>query len=189
MLDESIMKKNKFVILCLRLLGIYFFVLGLSSLPSVFSMFMQVSNAEPYYFIGPFVFIASGLILFVFANSFSSFIIEFSEAEEDDIHITASEQTARIAFIVLGIFIFAQALPQFIQLAIDVGLYYIRIDEIPKHLRGQQPKWILLIAPTVKLFIGVILIIGSDKIIGFIAKYDETFKRIKSSNNGIKSDG
>ena len=187
-LDESKMKKNKFVILCLRLLGIYFFVLGLSSLPGVILMFTQASNAEPYYFIGPFVFIASGLVLFMFANSFSTFIIEFSEAEEDDIHITVSEKTARIAFIILGIFIFAQALPQLIQLSIDVGLYYIRIDEIPKHLRGQQQRWTLLIGPTVKLFIGVVLIIGPDKIIGFIAKYDETFKRIKSSNNGIKSD-
>jgi hypothetical protein len=182
------MKKNKFVILCLRLLGIYFVVLGLSSLPSVIAVFSQTSNTELFYYIGPFVFIASGLILFVFANSFSTFIIEFSEAEENDIQITASEKTARIAFIILGIFIFSQALPQLIQVTINVGLYYIRIDELPKHLRGQQPRWTILIGPTIKLFIGVVLIIGSDKIIGFIAKYDDTFKRIKSSNNGIKSD-
>lgn len=97
-LDESIMKKNKFVILCLRLLGIYFFVSGLSSLPSVISMSMQGGSSELYYLIGPLVYIASGLILFVFAYSISTFIVEFSDAEEDEIQITASEKTARIAF-------------------------------------------------------------------------------------------
>jgi hypothetical protein len=70
-------------------------------------------------------------------------------------------------------------------LALDVGLYYVRIDEIPKHLREQQHRWTILISPAVKLLIAIVLIIGPDKIIGFIAQYDETFKRIKSSNQGM----
>lgn len=73
-------------------------------------------------------------------------------------------------------------------MAVDVGLYYAKMDEIPGFLRGQLPRFILLIGPTVKLFIGVTLIIGPDKILGFITKHDETFKKIISSNNGIKSD-
>jgi hypothetical protein len=51
------------------------------------------------------------------------------------------------------------------------------IDEFPRHLRTQQQRWIILIGPAVKLVIGVVLIIDPDKIIGFIAKYDESFKK------------
>ena len=53
----------------------------------------------------------------------------------------------------------------------------VRIDEIPRHLRTQQQRWTTLIGPAVKLVIGEVLIIGPDKIIGFIAKYDESFKK------------
>ena len=49
----------------------------------------------------------------------------------------------------------------------------VRIDEIPRHLRTQQQRWIILIGPAVKLVIGVVLIIDPDKIVGFIAKYDD----------------
>lgn len=176
------MKKNEFVILCLRLLGIYFFVLGLGSLPNITSMFIESSDLPPYLFLGPFIFIICGFVLYIFASKMSLFIIEFSEAEEDGLHITVSEKTTRIALLVLGIFIFAYAVPQFLQLSIDVGLYYLNIDEIPKHLRTVQHRWTYLIGPIVKLLIASILIIGPDKILEFLAKYDETFKRLKSSN-------
>ena len=171
------MEKKNFVIICLRLLGIYFFVLGLSALPGVVSMFLRVSRAGSYYFMGSLIYLISGTLLFLFARRISCFIIEFSGADEGGIHISVSEQTARTAFIVLGIFIFAQALPQLIQLAMDVGFYYARIDEIPGHLRTQQQRWTILIGPAVKLVIGVVLIIGPDKIMSFIAKHDKSFKR------------
>ena len=57
------------------------------------------------------------------------------------------------------------------------GMKVVRIDEIPRHLRTQQQRWTTLIGPAVKLVIGEVLIIGPDKIIGFIAKYDESFKK------------
>jgi hypothetical protein len=171
------MKKNDVVILCLRLLGLYFFVLGLGALPGVISMFLRLSQTESYFFIGPMLYLISGVILFVFAPRISSFIIPFSGAREDGLPSGASEQTARIAFIVLGIFIFAQALPQLLQLAIDIGLYYVKMNEIPKHLRAQQKSWTILIGPGIKLAIATVLIIGPDKITGFIAKYDASFKR------------
>ena len=81
------------------------------------------------------MYFVAGSILFISAKRISTYILEFSETDDDSIQITATEQTARIAFIFLGIFIFSHALPQLIQLATDVGLYYVRIDEIPKHLR------------------------------------------------------
>ena len=122
------MRKNDFVILCLRLLGIYFGVIGLGSLPNVTSMFIEASNSRLYIFISPFVFILCGFVLYFFATKISHFIIEFSEAEEDNFRITTSEKTTRIALLVLGVFILAQALPQFTQLSIDIGLYYINFD-------------------------------------------------------------
>ena len=181
--DVETMKKNNFVILCLRLMGIYFGVSGLSSLPNMISIFYESSSSTNYFFISPVLFIVSGIVLIIYAPKLSHFMIEFSEAEENSFHITASEKTTRIAFLVLGVFIFSQSLPQFIQLSIDVGLYYSNIDEVPKHLRYVQQRWTYLIGPVVKLIIAAVLILGPDKIIGFIARYDQTFKRIESSNN------
>ena len=173
------MEKNKFVILCLRLLGIYFFVLGLASLPGIITISFQTANRDIFYIVGPIIYLISGLILFIFAPRISRFIVKFSETEKEGFRITDYEKTARIAFLVLGIFIFAQALPHLIQLSIDVRLYYSRLDEIPKHLRGQQAKWTTIIGPAVKLMISIILIIGPDKIIGLISKFDHSFKKIK----------
>jgi hypothetical protein len=179
----EMMKKNSFIILCLRLMGIYFGVLGLSSLPNMIAIFLESSSSQKYFLISPLFLIVSGVVLVIFAPKLSHFIIGFSETEETSFYITASEKTTRIALLVLGVFIFAQTLPQFIQISIDVGLYYSNIDEVPKHLRYVQPRWTYLIGPIVKLIISAVLIIGSDKIIGFIARYDQTFKRLKSSNN------
>ena len=172
------MIKNKFVILCLRLLGIYFFTLGLASLPSIITVSLTTTR-EFYFLFGPILYLISGSVLFAFSPRISRFIVEFSEAEEKEFHISDYEKTARIAFLILGIFIFAQALPHLIQLSIDVLLYYSRIDEIPSHLRNQQQRWTIIIGPGIKLIISIILIIGPDKIIGLISKYDNSFKKIK----------
>ena len=176
------MKKNNFVILCLRLMGIYFGVLGLSALPNMISIFFESSSSPKYFLISPLFLVVSGIVLVTFAPKLGQFIIGFSETEETSFHITASEKTTRIALLVLGIFILVQSLPQFIQISIDVGLYYSNTDEIPEHLRYVQQRWTYLIGPIVKLIISATLIIGPDKIIGFIARYDQTFKRIESSN-------
>ncbi len=176
------MKKDNFVILCLRLMGIYFGVLGLSSLPNMTSIFLESSVSQKYFLISPLLLIVTGLVLVIFAPKLSQFIIEFSETEETSIHITASEKTTRIALLVLGVFIFAQSLPQLIQISIDVGIYYSNIDEVPKEVRYVQQRWTYLIGPIVKIIISAVLIIGPDKIIGFLARYDQTFKRIETSN-------
>ena len=171
------MRKNNFVILCLRLLGIYFGVFGLSALPNVISMFLAGSRFPTNFFIGPVILTLCGAILCIFAPGISRYIIDFSEAEEDGFHITASEQTARIAFVILGIFIFTQALPQLIQISFDVVLYYKNNAEIPAHLRAGQYRWTYLIGPLIKLIIGVVLILGPDKIMNILSKYEDTFKQ------------
>jgi hypothetical protein len=175
------MKRNNFVVLCLRLMGIYFGVLGLSALPNMTSIFLESSSSPKYFLISPLFLVLTGAVLVIFAPRLSHFMIEFSE-EDNNLHITASEKTTRIALLVLGVFIFAQSLPQFIQVSIDVALYYSKSDDIPEHLRYVQQRWTYLIGPIVKLIISAVLIIGPDKIIGLIARYDQTFKRIKSSN-------
>jgi hypothetical protein len=182
------MGKSNLATLCLRLLGIYFGVFGLSSLPNVISMFFEASNFSAYFYISPIILIACGSILFIFASKISQYIVAFSEADEGGRPITVSEQTTRIALLILGIFIFAQALPQLIQVSFDVGLYYINFDEIPNHLRSSQPRWTYLIGPLMKFIIGVILILGPDKIVGILSRYDETFKRLRSSNIGVEKD-
>jgi hypothetical protein len=68
------------------------------------------------------------------------------------------------------------------QISIDVGLYYSNIDEVPINIRYVQPRWTYLIGPIVKLIISAVLIMGPDKIIGFIARYDQTFKRLEPSD-------
>jgi hypothetical protein len=182
------MGKHNFVVLCLRLLGIYFFILGLSSLPNVFSMFVESLSNISYFFISPIILIVSGFVLYIFAPGIGLHVIQFSEAEEGGLHISASEKTTRIALLVLGIFIFADALPQLIQTSFNVASYYQRIDEIPEHLREAQSRWTYIIGPFIKLIIGTVLIIGPDKVIGFLAKYDDQFKRLKSSNQTNAAD-
>ena len=90
--------------------------------------------------------------------------------------------------LVLGIFIFAHSLPQLLQLSIDVWLYYASIDEVPKELRARQQRWTYLIGPSVKLIIAAVLIIGPDKVIGFLARHDQTFRRFKSTNDANQAD-
>ena len=182
------MKKNNFVILCLRLMGIYFGVLGLTSLPTMTSMFLTSSDRPIYFLLGPSLYIICGIVLIFYAPRLSRFMIDFSEVEENGLHITTSEKTTRIALLVLGIFIFAQSLPQLLQLSIDVCLYYASIDEVPNHLRNMQQRWTNLIGPVIKLVIAAVLIIGPDKIIGFMARHDQTFRRFKSSTEADKAD-
>jgi hypothetical protein len=175
------MTKKDFVILCLRLLGIYFIVMGLASLSSITSMAIGPSDIPVHLFVGPLFYVLSGMVLCVYAAKLCRFVVEFSEAEDDNVKITASEKTTRIALLILGIFIFAQALPSFIKSSIEVGLYYKSINEIPSHLREAQHRWTYLIWPVVNLIIAAVLIIGPDKIVGVLGRYDETFRRIKSS--------
>ena len=118
------MKKKEFVILCLRLLGIFFFVMGLSHLPNLAKLFKKLHTADVTYYFYPVIHIICGSVLFIYAPRISNLIIEFSEAEEDNIQISISEKTTRIAFLVLGVYIFAQTLPLLIQISVNVLIYY-----------------------------------------------------------------
>lgn len=126
-------------------MGIYFGILGLSALPNMAFIFLESSSSPKYFLISPLFLFISAIILVFFAPRLRLFIIGFSEMEETGFHITASEKTTRIALLVLGVFILAQSLPQFIQISIDVGLYYLNTDKVPEHLRYVQQRWTYLI--------------------------------------------
>lgn len=181
------MKKNSFVVICLRLLGIYFGVMGISALPGIIPMFFGASSSTPsYFFISPIILIVSGLVLVIYAHKIGRHIVAFSEAEEDGLHVPASGQSARIALFILGIFIFTQTLPQLVQICFDVGLYYKNIGDVPRTVRANAHRWTYLIGPMLKLVIAFVLILGPDKVIGFLSKYDETLKKMKSSDIELK---
>ena len=97
-------------------------------------------------------------------------------------HITATEKTTRIALLILGIFILSKSLPYFLEIAFNIAHYYQTIDKLPEYVRETQSRWTYLIGPFINLVISAVLIIGPDKVIGFLAKYDEQLKRLKSSN-------
>jgi len=176
------MTKRDFVILCLRLLGIWFVVMGLGSLSSFTAIFLESSDGRIHLFVAPFIYTVSGLVLYVYAPKLCHFIVEFGEAEPENVEITISEKTTRIALLILGIYIFAQTLPQFIWTSIDVGLYYRSLEGTSVHLVDPQHRWTHVIGPFLKLIIAAVLIIGPDKVVGVLARYDETFKRVKSSD-------
>ncbi len=170
------MKKKDFVILCLRLLGIFITVQGFTLLPSIASMFMPFGGLNLF---SPFVYLLCGIALLIYAPKLSKYIIELNDSDNNDLQISSSETTARIAFIILGIYIFTYAVPQLIHLSVDVVLYYIKINEIPENVREVQNKWTILIGPIIKLVLSFILIIGPGKVVDFISIYDDTFKKMK----------
>ena len=181
------MKKKEFVILCLRLLGIFIGVMGLSFIPHLASsLFLEHHSADLPFYLSPFIYLICGGVLLIFAPRISHFIIQFSEAEEDDIQITASENTTRIALLVLGVYLLAGSLPQLIQVSAHLFIFYNKYNEIEKHVRGPHDEWTLIIGPFLKLIISTILIIGPDKVTGILAKYDKTFKKIKTSNKSVE---
>ncbi len=182
------MSKKEFVVLCLRLLGIYIIVTGTSSLPNAFSVFFDGSFTHGYLIISPFIYIIAGVVLYVYAPKLRFYVINFSEAEDDEFKISIHERTGRIACIILGIYIFAYAVPDIIQLSIEAGAFYQRINEISQAAKWYEHRWFYILPSVVELVIGAALIVGSDKIIAFISKFDDTFKRLNTSNKANSGD-
>ncbi len=176
------MSKKDFVMLCLRLLGIYIIVTGISSLSNIFPFFFDGSFSQGYLFISPLIYIIVGTVLYIYAPKFRSYVIDFSEAEENEIKITVHEKTARMAFILLGFYISAYAVPDIIQFSIEAVAFYQRMNEISQSTKWYEHRFYLIIPSIVELIIAAVLIIGSDKIIVFLSKFDDTFKNMDSSN-------
>lgn len=185
------MKENSLVILCLRLMGIYIGALGLNQVSGVLPMVLKSRSLISYSFsLGGVILVFSGVLLIIYAAKLSRFMTRSGELEESISHISASARTTRIALAILGVFIFAESLPQFVQKSIIVGLYYATVDEVPRYMRygPYAHTWTNLIVPIVRLIISAILIIGPDRVIGFIAQHDQTFRKLKSSDDIDETD-
>ncbi|MGD8836799.1 MAG: hypothetical protein PVJ19_17790 [Desulfobacteraceae bacterium] len=182
------MNKKEFVVLCLRLLGIYIIVTGISSLPNAFSVFFDGSFSHGYLIVSPLIYIISGIVLYTYAPKLRSYVINFSESENDEFKITIHEKTARIACIILGLYIFAYAVPEIIQLSIEAGAFYHRMSDISQSAKWYEHRWLHILPSVVELIIAAVLIIGSDKVIEFISKFDDTFKKLDASNKANSGD-
>lgn len=186
------MKENRLVILCLRLMGIYIGALGLNQLSGVLSMVLEGRGGITSYSfgLGGAILIIFGLVLVIYAPKLRHFVVRSDADGESTTHVSASERTAKIALSILGIFILAESLPELTQRSISVGLYYASIEEIPRSLRygPYAHAWTNLIGPSIRLAISAVLIMGPDRIVGYIARYDQTVRRLKSSENTNSAD-
>lgn len=175
------MRKHEFVILCLRLLGIYILVIGLGSLFSQLGWTAGDATAK-LMVLGPVFYIMAGGGLIGMAPRLSTYILVMSEPDEG-FELPLTERTTRTALLIMGIYIFTITLPHLVQLAFDTGLYYKNAGETPSHLREADYRWVYLIGPTLKLLLSIGLILGPDKVLGLLSRYDVSFKKLTASRN------
>ncbi len=95
------MKKNEFVTLCLKIMGLYFFLMGLINLPHLMSCLTEPQMSRWDFFVSPLLFFICGIILFFKATSFTRFIIGVDIDKESDIQFEPTDNTIRIALQVL----------------------------------------------------------------------------------------
>jgi hypothetical protein len=162
------MKKNEFVTLCLKIMGLYFFLMGLINLPHLMSCLTEPQMSRWDFFVSPLLFFICGIILFFKATSFTRFIIDVDIDKESGIQLEPTDNTMRIALQVLGFYILAQGIPGFCQILANAALYYYAISSIPRYLQQQQQHFIYLVGPTAQICIGLWLIIGSRRIMHYI---------------------
>jgi hypothetical protein len=162
------MKKNEFVTLCLKIIGILFLLDGIVNLPHFLSSLTEPYIAHWDNFVSPLLEFICGIILFFKSSSFTSFMVNIKE--ESEIQFNPSDNTMRMALQVLGFYILAQAIPGFFQILVNATLYHFELVSIPKHLRQEQQYFINLVGPTVEALIGIWLILGSRFIMHQITK-------------------
>ena len=174
------MTKEEFVTLCLKIMGIFFLLLGLTNIPHLIQELTEPRNLQWSFFVSPVLNILCGVILFFKARSFSLFITEGDT--ESDVHFTPRSNTVRIALMVLGVYVLSNAIPHFFQIFANALAYHLEISSVPKHLRQIQQHFIYVVSPTIKIIIGLWLVFGTKGIVKLLGKFDNTFKEIDESN-------
>lgn len=182
------MTKKEVVTLCLKMLGIYIFVTGTASLSDGISVLREPLSNLIYVLLNPIIYMVIGFVLFLKAPNLCHYIIEFSDADKENLKISANEQTARIALLVLGFYVFTYSIPYFIDESLKTLIYYQRMKGISSAGRGRDLMWISIVPPIAEMLIGAVLIIGPDKVIRFIARFDDTFQRQSTSNKANSGD-
>lgn len=176
------MKKDEFVTLCLKIMGIYFLLMGLINLPHLLSCLTEPEMSHWDFFVSPLLFFVCGIILFLKAHSFSRFIIDVDQEKEADIQFSPTYNTNRVALQVLGFYILAQAIPAFFQILANAALYHYNISTIPEYLRQKQQHFIYIVGPTIEMAIGIWFVLGSKTLIRILGRFDSTIRKIEPSN-------
>ena len=182
------MKKDEFVMLCLKIMGIYFLLMGLINLPHLLKSLLEPKEMMWDFFVSPLLFFICGAFLFFFAKQFSKLMVDIDPEREGRVELSTSSNTSRIALQVLGFYIVATGIPYFFQILVNSTAYYYDMSSIPEHLRQRQQFLINLIGPGIKTFIGLWFIFGTKAIINFVGKFDSTVKNIGASNHANSAD-
>ncbi len=177
------MKKDEFVMLCLKVMGIFFLLLGITSIPHLIEELTEPRSSQWSFSVSPLLNILCGAILFFKANLISHYITEANN--ENEVNFTPTSHTVRIALMVLGVFILSQAIPHFFQIFANSLAYHLEMSSIPKHLRQIQQHFIYIVSPTIKIVIGVWLVFGNKGLVKLLGKFDNTFKELDESNKSI----
>lgn len=164
------MGKNEFVTLCLKIMGLYFLLMGIINLPHLLSCFTEPEISRWDFFISPLLFFICGIILFFKATSFTRFMVSVDVDKESNIEFRPTDNTMHIALQVLGFYILAQAIPGFFQVLANALFYHYEISSIPKYLQQEQQHFIYLVGPIIEIMIGFWLILGSRFVANYIGK-------------------
>ena len=182
------MRKNEFVMLCLKIMGIYFLLMGLINLPHLIKNLAEPKFSSWDFFASPLLFLICGIILFYKAPSFTRFIINVDKENESEIEFSPTSNTIRIALQVVGFYILATAIPHFFQILVNAVGYYYEISTIPDYLRQKQQYFIYLVSPAIKIAIGIWLVLGSKAIIRILGRYDSTISSMETSKKANEAD-
>ena len=175
---DKFMNKNEIVTIALKILGIYIFVLGLSSIVSSIGMnsLSGFSNWSLYF--GIFIYIISGLILIFKGENISKLLFRFDNNLIEKVDIPESFQKGALR--VIGIYVAIFALPALIHIAGQIIEYTILSSDIPKHLQ-QKPNYIvLLVSQSVRFLLGVYLALGPNSIIKVLSRFDKSIEKMST---------
>ena len=182
------MKKKEAVFICLRIMGIFYFLAGLSFIPHLLENLTTSKVDQWSFFVSPLLQLVIGCFLYTKASQFSYYIVDCSEDNESYINLNVTSKTMKTALQLLGFYILAIAIPHFFQILINVVAYNLEISTIPKHLRQIQQHWRYIAEPTLKIIIGFWLIFGINGIIKIMSRFDHTFNELDRSNHANSAD-
>lgn len=170
------MKKNEIVILALKILGIYMFVQGLSTLGSSMGLGNFSNYAALSLYLGILIILSSGLIIFFKAVAISKYILPVDEEAVASFEI--SEDFQKAALRIFGIYVIVFSLPAVVHIIGEILQAYFAGSEIPEYLRKKQNKFLPLISQLLRLLIGVFLTLGAEPVIKLLGRFDKTIEKI-----------
>ena len=172
------MRINEIVTIALKILGIYIFVLGLSSITSSAGIngLSGLSNWSLY--LGTIIYLISGLILIFKGENISKLLFRSNESIVERFEI--SENFQKGALRVIGIYVAIFALPALIHIAGQIIEYDILSSDIPEHLQ-KKPNYIVpLVSQSVRFLLGVFLALGPNSIIKALSRFDKTIEKMST---------